>query len=451
MLRFIAAGMCRRASATVLLGLVAAMALPAAHGFAVEAESPKLEVKKPDVAVGVPTDVLRDAVDPYNPGAERSRFLAAAGVDTELTEGEFNADAKRVAEGGKGFARRFDRWAMLIKFDGNRDGQIDWFEADAYRKALRAAVMRGYNITKDNRLTGEERNKANQALAAGKVPAIAAPGRPKVQGEATRTPVFSDPYRGIQWDTDGDGKMSAEERKAYQAKLLEIQKKMRADYLEKYDTNRDGKVDGDERNGYIDDMRRQSRERQAQFVRDWDKDGDGKVRGDELKAYHQHRAEQWKKRDPKGFARAQKAREKMQAQHKAMLEKHDANGNGRLDGDEWKKASEERMAEWRRDNPEQAAAYDKRMKDYHERQAKLEKEFDGDGDGKLSDEERKVMYKTVRDRYNQKRQAMLEKYDANGNGRLDGDEREKAKANGDIPTWGHSARATPLRGVAGGQ
>ena len=60
-------------------------------------------------------DVINDAVDPFVPGKERARFLKAAGVDTELDENEFVASAQLE----DGFARVFDKWSALIRFDKN--------------------------------------------------------------------------------------------------------------------------------------------------------------------------------------------------------------------------------------------------------------------------------------------------------------------------------------------
>ena len=101
-----------------------------------QAQDKKPEEKKASSSEAT-TDVLKDAVDPFVPGKERARFLKAAGVDTELDAKEFAANAK-VADG---FARAFDKWSNLILFDRNSDKKIDWFEANAYRRAVRAAPL----------------------------------------------------------------------------------------------------------------------------------------------------------------------------------------------------------------------------------------------------------------------------------------------------------------------
>jgi len=118
-------------------------------------------------------DVLKGAIDPFIPGVERGKFLKAAGVDSELDVNEFkvNADLK------DGFVRPFDKWSNLILFDKNKDKQIDWFEANQYRKAVRAAVLAVYDKDRNRKLAGAERESANKDLAAGKLPRIFGPNQ----------------------------------------------------------------------------------------------------------------------------------------------------------------------------------------------------------------------------------------------------------------------------------
>ena len=111
-------------------------------------------------------DLLNDAVDPYTQGKERVRFLRAAGVDSELTEAELDANATA----NDPFVRPFDQWAKIRPFDANKNGTIDWFEADAYRRAARKAIIAEYDKNADGKLTGQERDEANKALAVGRLP-----------------------------------------------------------------------------------------------------------------------------------------------------------------------------------------------------------------------------------------------------------------------------------------
>jgi hypothetical protein len=57
----------------------------------------------------------------------------------------------------------------------------------------------------------------------------------------------------------------------------------------------------------------------------------------------------------------------------------------------------------------------------------LVKEFDKDGDGKLSEDERKAMHEAVRARMEERRKEMLAKYDTDGDGKLSPEEEAKAR------------------------
>lgn len=58
----------------------------------------------------------------------------------------------------------------------------------------------------------------------------------------------------------------------------------------------------------------------------------------------------------------------------------------------------------------------------------LVKEFDKDGDGKLSEEERKAMRETMQARMEERRKEMLEKFDTDKDGKLSPEEQEAARA-----------------------
>lgn len=83
--------------------------------------------------------------------------------------------------------------------------------------------------------------------------------------------------------------------------------------------------------------------------------------------------------------------------HAAILKEFDKDGDGKL--------SEEERTEMRTVMSERRKA----------RHAEVLKRFDADGDGKLSEEERKTAHDTIL-------KEMLVKYDANGNGELDREE-----------------------------
>ncbi len=60
--------------------------------------------------------------------------------------------------------------------------------------------------------------------------------------------------------------------------------------------------------------------------------------------------------------------------------------------------------------------------------AEMIKKFDKDGDGKLSDEERKAMQEAGKAKREEHQKAMLAKYDKDGDGKLSDEERAAAKA-----------------------
>ena len=60
-----------------------------------------------------------------------------------------------------------------------------------------------------------------------------------------------------------------------------------------------------------------------------------------------------------------------------------------------------------------------RIQDIDAFKAEMLTKYDADGDGKLSDDERKTAHET-------EKQELLEKYDADGNGELEGEERKQA-------------------------
>ncbi len=254
-------------------------------------------------------DLLRGPVDPFLLGQQRAGFLKAAKVDSRLDEGEFQADGQSPG----GFVRPFDKWAVVKAFDKNKDGQLDWFEAEAYRQSLRKAVIVKYDANKNGKLEGPERDAANKDLAAGKVPDLgqaavtvtvtpsAAP-TPTSPGKADSNPAstknilanflaaqnqptpqitFSPegqllglPKEAIKAiDSDGDGALSQEERLDVADKFVQGAGQW---LLKQYDSDGDGK---------ISEAERQAMPRPIQFglrlkdlaVRDYDEDGDGKL------------------------------------------------------------------------------------------------------------------------------------------------------------------------------
>lgn len=92
--------------------------------------------------------------------------------------------------------------------------------------------------------------------------------------------------------------------------------------------------------------------------------------------------------------------------HAEMIKKFDKDGDGKLSEDERK---------------EMKAAMQKHRA---ATKAKMLERFDADNDGKLSEEERKTARETLKAEREEIRAAVLKQFDANGNGKLDEDERK---------------------------
>jgi len=374
-------------NATILLLIVGSLVVPAPWAAA--------ETGK-DSSAAAPRvkDICKDCVDPYVPMAERVRFFKVAGKDNEIDAGEFEA-AK--AAGG-GFVRKFDTWAGMLAFDKNSNKTLDWFEADAYRGDIRGRVLAAFDSDKDKKLAGKEREAANRALAAGKIPGSAKRrfGRGAMvwgggqMTEATRLRMF---------DKNRDGKLDADEkaaadkwqadsdkrRKEY-ALRAERWRKLNDELRKKHDANGDGKLDADERKGYYEEYRERAK------IVQWDKDGDGKLSDAERKEMETRQAE-WKKH-------AEENRRKW------TLQRWDKDSDGKLSEEELaaKKAQED---EWK-----------KRAEQSRKEQAELRKKHDTDGDGKLNADERKAYYEAIRKKW------QLRRWDKNKDGRLDDAERK---------------------------
>ena len=337
--------------------------------------------------VAEPEDVAKGAIDPYNPGGERVRFLSAAGVDNELDEQEFNAN-KAATEP---FVRKFDSWATLRAFDKNGNRTIDWFEADGYRRAIRTAVLGGFDANKDGRLDEAERLAANKDLSAGRLPRLELPSR-----EGGSRVVGGDNggarWERIEWDLDGDGKFSDEERAEYNRKTQERYKQW-----------------------------------QEEYTRKWDSNGDGKVDQEEAKVAREESMREWREKNPEAAARYDEQMEQWKKQQEEYVKKWDANGDGQLDGDEHRAALESRMKEWREQNPEAAARHDERMEEARKQREEWTRKWDTDGDGELNNEERSAAYKAQREESQKRWKEYMDKWDADGNGQLDADERKAAQ------------------------
>jgi Ca2+-binding EF-hand superfamily protein len=328
-------------------------------------------------AADKPAELAKDVIDPYAPARERTRFLKNAGVDNELDAKEFT-----VTQGKKhAFAREWDSWEALKKYDKNNNGSIDWFEADAYRRAVRKDVLAALDANRDGRLKGDERDKLNRSLAAGKLPVKAAAANG--DGRPPRRWGGIDDETRKKYDADNDGKLSRDE-------MREVWKDRKEAFVKKYDTDGDGQLNAEEKKAAGKAMMETVKSRLEQrMMRKYDKDNDGELNEEENAAYEAAR-----KKVEERIAAWKKRAEERRAE---LIEKYDTDGDGELSEDEKRTA---RQA----------------MRD------KYVEKYDTDGDGKLSREERRAAWKERR----QKR--ILRRYDEDGDGQLSEEEKAKYEA-----------------------
>ncbi len=299
-------------------------------------------------------ELANEVIDPYVQPKQRTRFLKAAGVDNELTAEEFAA-----VKGKDGsFVRPFDDWEVLKRYDKDGNGKIDWFEADAYRQAIRTKVVAALDTNKDGKLTGDERETLNKSLAAGKLP-VAMEDRARKAARGALRDLGLDGETRKKYDADGDGRLSRDElRKLAQDRKQEI--------IDKFDSDGDGELNAAEKKAAVEAARAKWKERADAWMRKrYDKDGDGQLSEEETAAM-----EEAKKQIRERIAAARKRRAE-------LIKKHDADGDGKLSGDERKAAREEMRKQWilrRYDkdgdgelNAEEQAAYDEARKKMQER------------------------------------------------------------------------------------
>jgi Ca2+-binding EF-hand superfamily protein len=401
--------MATKLSVVGLLLLSAALA-SAAPKVKIKTKAAKKPVTKPAIVkkpAGV--DYCKSILLP-NLTVQRAQFFAAAGKDSELTAKECDA-AK-----GKAPFQPVDRWSNLVKFDRSKNGQIDWFEFRAFREDVRKKLIKQFDISKNVRLEGNERAKANALLARGKLPGIEpkpshGPGRGDRGGgdeeRARRREKFMKKY-----DTDGDGELSAAEREAMHE---EMGNKWRKDMIQKYDTDGDGVVSAEER--AVAERTGGEQVKWGFWMQDaerkcFDDDGDGEVSPAERKV-------------AKEFG---KKMAKLSEDLKTMSQ--DADGDGKVSKKEATIARNESVQVGMRmmQNAQKFADYDgdgtaspeefKRFRDSMGGAVRtwMDREiskYDTDGDGRVSAKEREIMAEGVRKEW----MARMKRYDTNKDGR----------------------------------
>jgi len=188
-----------------------------------------------DATPTIVTDALTNTVDPFSMADQKTKFLKLAGNTGELNAKSFEVDRKA----GGNLIMPFEKWETAIAFDKNKNTTLDWFEFEAYRQAMRKAVLAACDKNKDNKLTGDERTAALKLLAEGKLDIKPDPE----QRTGALPPKLVAPE-------DGDGKLNDDEMTESRAATIRgwefIQSPMREFALRNFDADGDGKFDNAE-------------------------------------------------------------------------------------------------------------------------------------------------------------------------------------------------------------
>lgn len=223
----------------------------------------------------------------------------------------------------------------------------------------RAQILKEFDADGDGKLNDEERTKAKEAFARrrngqGNRPGAGRPqGRPGPGGQGQGRPNLQQLLK--EFDKDGDGKLSEQERAAAR------------EFVQKRQAGNFGQ-----------------RRIPEQVLKRFDKDGDGKLNEQEQAAARKAR-EEFMKRNGNASGRPNT---QGRPDFKEILAKFDADGDGKLN-DEEKAAAREAAAKMRRQRGNAGRPQpEAKEKPGRVNKKELLKRFDTDGDGKLSGDER---------------------------------------------------------------
>ena len=188
-----------------------------------------------------------------------------------------------------------------------------------------------------------------------------------------------------EFDKDGDGKLSANERDEAQWSALTHTVEQCQAMRDKFDKDKDGKLSQAEE-AEFDKSMAEVRDDSSGLLTKFDADKDGELSAEERK----HAIET-----------------SMAQSLENWLQKFDKDSDGKLDANE----SLALMGDIR--------------SSLEERREKMWKQFDSDSDGKLNDMERGSALKAIGDAYQKRHQQMVSKFDADKDGKLSADERKQ--------------------------
>jgi len=431
---------------TTHLLLIAAL-LAAATGAA--AAEPEKATTKPALK-----DICKDCVDPYNTVLERARFFTAAGVDSELDPKEFakdkarsngfvrvfdtweallafDKDANKVIDWFEADAYRRDvRKRVLSVYDTSGDGRLKGAERDAANKALAEGKVPA-KLTSTTKepvvILGGSEDKPAQSPATG-----TSPYSPWRWSEQARLRMFDKDRNGTldaaekaaitRWEADYTKRREESARQAARYRAVY------AEMIKKHDSNGNGRIDADEREAFYADYRERAR-----IIR-WDTDGDGQLSAAEKQEMETKQAE-WKKRAEENrrkwmLQRWDKDKDgQMSTEETAAMEAHQAEMKKRAE--QYRKEQAELREQHDENGDGQLDAMERQA--YHDtlrHRAKLRR-WDANKDGELDETETKAMadeqarWRKRNEEY--RRQWELRRWDKNKDGQLDEAER-KAKA-----------------------
>jgi len=155
---------------------------------------------------------------------------------------------------------------LLEKYDKDGDGKLN----EAEREAARAEFTKQAPATKPT----EAPSRTRKPIEGGNNPEGRRGGPSREDMEARRAAFMK------QYDKDGDGEISEEERAAMRAEFDKRREEGRAAMLKQFDKDGDGELSEEERNTARDTMRNKFQE----ITKKYDKDGNGRLEREEMEA-----------------------------------------------------------------------------------------------------------------------------------------------------------------------
>ena len=143
-----------------------------------------------------------------------------------------------------------------------------------------------------------------------------------------------------------DGKLDDDERAAMKRDRAERRRRwarMRREWMKQWDTDGDGQLSDEERRNMRDTLRKRAEEYRKKWTARWDADGDGQISDEERQKMREYLRAQWEKRrremDADGDGDI--SREEMRGYWERLRKKYDADGDGVLNPEERRKMFEE--------------------------------------------------------------------------------------------------------------